>query len=72
MEDLLGFKYKENYPDVLFSASEFSADEESDIVALLRPFVGPAMTRSDAEIVDYLRRHGVEAINAALAQESGM
>ena len=72
VEDLLGFKYKENYPDVLFSASEFSADEESDIVALLRPFVGPAMTRSDAEIVDYLRRHGVEAINAALAQESGM
>lgn len=60
VEDLLGFKYKENYPDVLFSASEFSADEESDIVALLRPFVGPAMTRSDAEIVDYLRRHGVE------------
>ena len=47
-------------PDIRFAASEFSADEESDIVALLRPFVGPAMTRSDAEIVDYLRRHGVE------------
>lgn len=46
--------------DIRFAASEFSADEESDIVALLRPFVGPAMTRSDAEIVDYLRRHGVE------------
>lgn len=43
-----------------FAISEFSADEESDIIALLRPFVGVYMSKSDAEIVDYLRRHGVE------------
>lgn len=43
-----------------FAISEFSADEESDIIALLRPFIGVYMSKSDAEIVDYLRRHGVE------------
>lgn len=46
--------------DLRFAVSEFSADEESDIIALLRPFVGVYMSKSDAEIVDYLRRHGVE------------
>ncbi len=46
--------------DLRFAISEFSADEESDIIALLRPFVGVYMSKSDAEIVDYLRRHGVE------------
>ena len=45
---------------IRFAISEFSADEESDIIALLRPFVGVYMSKSDAEIVDYLRRHGVE------------
>lgn len=46
--------------DLRLSISEFSADEESDIIALLRSFVGVYMSKSDAEIVDYLRRHGVE------------
>ncbi|WP_294507675.1 hypothetical protein [uncultured Victivallis sp.] len=46
--------------DLRLSISEFSADEESDIIALLRPFIGVYMSKSDAEIVDYLRRHGVE------------
>ena len=40
IDDLLGLKYKEKYPEVLFTVEEYSDSDHRDIVAILQPFVG--------------------------------
>ena len=60
VNDLLGFKYKEKYPDVRFSLADYSTDDQNDIVAILKPFVGRNAFGTADEYASYLREHGVD------------
>lgn len=57
LDDLLGFKYKEQYPEVRFS---LASEEERDAVASLRPIVGRAMLLADEQYAELLQQRGFD------------
>ena len=46
---------------IRFSIEEYSAEEQEDIIASMRPFVGKYADKEDSEYVDFLAKRGITA-----------
>lgn len=57
--DNSGF-FDSNNPDIRFSLADYSTDDQNDIVAILKPFVGRNAFGTAEEYASYLREHGVD------------
>ena len=52
LENLLGLKYKESYPEVRFAIERYSDEAEDELVTILRPFVEKYLNPDDQQYVE--------------------